>query len=139
LLLGVHAAESLLTSDPSFRVTSDGREGAGVVVNVTRLENSAFIQRDGAGHVIPVRQSISAILLFDISGTGLSAVGLLHPEPAVPLEYRVFSGVPFVRLSSWPVTNELVTEWVTGSPPPAQWRLRKIMFTEGELREESRA
>ena len=36
---------------------------------------------------------------------------MLHPEPAVPFDYRTFADVPFLRMV-WPIQNdEIVTEW----------------------------
>ena len=126
VLLGTIAAEWLMTSEPKIAV------GA-TTVSVTDLRKAAFFRvQDGV--IVPLNQSISAILLIAISNTCLDVVGLLHPAPAIPFEYRALKSVPFLR-AQWPIQNNMIeTEWVIGHPKPhSRWHQR-VELTDKELR-----
>ncbi len=114
-LLGTLAAEWLMTSQPKLSVPVGGPMTA--VREVTDLGKSAFLAiRDGS--IVPVRQSISAVLLIAIWEHELHVVGMLHPEPAVPFDYRSLLELPFLRLD-WPAKNGVLkTEWVIAKPVP---------------------
>jgi hypothetical protein len=130
-LLGTLAAEWLMTSQPKLSVPVGGPLTA--VRQVTDLSKSAFLtSRDGI--VVPVRQSISAVLLIAIWEHELHAVGMLHPQPAVLFEYRSFGEVPFLRLD-WPLKDAaLKTEWLVGSPAPTAYPHIPVSPTDEELR-----
>jgi hypothetical protein len=51
------------------------------------FENSVFIQRDKSNpdNIVPTGQTVSALLLIALDGTGFSVVGILHPEPHFPM------------------------------------------------------
>jgi len=126
VLLGTIAAEWFMTFEPMLAV------GA-TTVNVTDLRKAAFLQvQDGA--VVPSNQSISAVLLIAISNACLDVVGLLHPVPAIPFEYRALASVPFLR-ARWPIQDDIIqTEWVIGHPKPQRRWLQRVELTDKELR-----
>jgi hypothetical protein len=114
-LLDTEAAESLLTSEPKIQIPV-GEPDAPFTMS-TDLRNPIFFGADADGHISARRQSISAILLIGIFGSQSNVVGLLHPEPAHPLNIGRFPEVPFIRLSSWPIVGAVIsTEWVVASP-----------------------
>ena len=114
-LFNTGAAEYALTSDP-HAVSRVGNVGLGK--QCTDLRSSAFLRVAPDGQsVIPCLQSISAILLIAVYGDKSEVYGILHPEPAQPLQIRFFPKVPFVRLTKWPITDGIIsTEWVIADP-----------------------
>jgi hypothetical protein len=134
VLLGTLAAEWLMTSEPKIEVPI-ALEGDPIPArNVTDLTKSAFfLLQDGA--ILPVRQSISAILLISI-WNDLAVVGMLHPVASVPFDYRIFREVPFLRIE-WPIKDNIMRmEWVVAHPNPCRFYHHKIKMTEAELRGE---
>lgn len=132
-LLGTKAAEWLMVSEPKIEWPIDF-EGTSVPSrNVTDLRNAAFFRLE-FNRIVPVRQSISAILLIAIWDDQLNAVGLLHPQPAVPFDYGVFHNLPFLRVD-WPfVAPDIRGEWVVGHPKPSRHYHRRVKITDDELR-----
>jgi hypothetical protein len=130
-LLGTLAAEWLMTSQPKLSVPVGAPVTA--VREVTDLGKSAFLAiRDGS--ITPVRQSISAVLLIAIWEHELHVVGMLHPDPAVPFDYRNLRELPFLRLD-WPVKDGvLTTEWVVAKPAPRVDPNIPLSPTDEELR-----
>lgn len=130
-LLGTLAAEWLLTSQPKLSVPLDDPIAA--VREVTDLSNSAFLAVR-AGNIVPVRQSISAILLIAVWEHELHVLGMLHPVPAVPLDYRSLPELPFLRLD-WPVKDGVLkTEWVVAKPAPRTDPHIPLVPTNDEMR-----
>lgn len=83
----------------------------------TALETSVFIKPGPDGTIVPCRQSISAILLIAVYGDKSQVWGILHPQPAYPLNINFLPNLPFVRISPWPVADgKIMTEWVIASP-----------------------
>lgn len=132
-LLSTLAAQWLMTSEPKLSALVGGPIRA--IREVTDLSKSAFLAiREG--NIIPARQSISAVLLVALWEQELHAVGLLHPEPAVALDYRGFIELPFLRLE-WPVKNGVLrTEWVVAKPAPRVDRHVPVSLTTDDLRGE---
>jgi hypothetical protein len=65
--------------------------------------------------VMPRLQSISAILLVSIFPNQSEVVGILHPEPSVLFDLRLFPQVPFLRFKHWPpIDGRPQTEWILG-------------------------
>jgi len=132
-LLSTMAAEWLTVSDPKIKVpiVAQGTE-LGQARLVTDLKRSVFFgPRDGA--IVPMRESISAILLVALWDRQLDVVGILHPQPTVPLNYRVFARVPFSRVE-WPLMNPIEMEWVIGDPGPLIAHHIKVALTDNELK-----
>ena len=114
-LLDTQGAEWLLTSEPRIQIPAGG-PGRPVTMT-TDLQNSIFFGPNAERHIVARRKSISAILLIGIFADQSNVVGILHPEPAQPLNIGHFREVPFVRLSSWPIAGCVIkTEWVVDSP-----------------------
>jgi len=114
LVMDSHAAELTFASEPYFRVPIGGPADP---ANYTALNNSVFIKPGPNGTIIPCRQSLSAILLIAVYGSHSEVFGILHPEPAYPLNIRLFPDVPFVRLAQWPIVDgKIAPEWVVGRP-----------------------
>lgn len=132
-LLGNLAVEWSMTSEP--RISVPVLAPASAARQVTDLRNAAFLAiRDGA--VVPVRQSISAMLLIAIQGEHLEALGMLHPEPAAVFDYRTFREVPFLRFE-WPLRNDVLrTEWVVASPLRSRFAHVAVAPSDEELRGE---
>lgn len=130
-LLGQLAAQWLMTSQPQLSVPVGGPLNE--IRQVSDLGKAAFLTiRDGL--IVPARKSISAVLLIAIWEHELCVVGMLHPEPAVVLDYRVFGEVPFLRLT-WPLKDDaLRTEWVVGKPLAKGFNHTAESPTDEELR-----
>ena len=108
-------AEWALVSDPHFRHEIGSKVAD--PSQYTDLDRSVFIKPGPEGSIIACRQSISAILLIAVYGNHSEVYGILHPEPAYPLNINLLSGLPFVRIGKWPITNgRITTEWVIGNP-----------------------
>jgi hypothetical protein len=134
-LLGTLAAEWLMVSEPQIEVLVAMKEKATPLREVTNLKNAAFFTLRG-GEIMPVLQSISAILLVAIWDDLLEVVGMLHPAAAVPFDYRTFREVPFLR-AEWPIRGDVIrTEWVVGHPKPGRFYHRKVNMTTKELKGE---
>ena len=134
-LLGTLAAEWMMMSEPKIQVPIALSGQPGPTRTVSDLRKAAFIRLQNHA-VVPVLQSISAVLLIAIWDTQLEVVGLLHPEPAVPLDYGVFDDVPFLRVE-WPVRQGILRrEWVVAHPGPARYYHIKVRITDAELRGE---
>jgi len=81
------------------------------------LENSVFMRPGPNGTIVACRQSISAILLVSVHGDKSELWGILHPEPAYPLNIAFFPNLPFVRLATWPIIDGKFTpEWIVAHP-----------------------
>lgn len=132
-LLGTLAAEWLMMSELKL-VWSLAEHGEPVPSeSVTDLKNAAFLRLEG-DQIVTVRCSISAILLVALWDDQLATVGLLHPDPAVPLDYASFGGIPFLRLE-WPISEgRLRAEWVVTHPKPSRSYYTVVSLTNAELR-----
>lgn len=134
-LLGTLAAEWLMTSDPKIQVPLALDGDPQPSQNVTDFRKSAFLRLQGR-NILPVRQSISAVLLIAVSKHQLETVGLLHPEPAVPFDYTILADVPFLRIE-WPIKDDLIRkEWVIGHPSPSRYYHTKVELTDSDLKGE---
>jgi hypothetical protein len=132
-LLSTLAAEWLMVSDPTIQVPimAQGEE-PGPTHFVSDLKRSVFFgPKNGA--VVPMRESISAILLIALWNRQLDIVGMLHPKPMVPLDYRAFPQVPFLRVE-WPLKSAIETEWVIGYPSPLVAYHVRVALTDNELK-----
>ncbi len=121
LLLGIKGAQDLLTSETKIALASVNSPNRDYLV--TELDNSVFFRWENE-HVESCRNSISAILLFSVSGVSAFITGILHPDPVhkFPIEFLPF--VPFVRQKKWPPeNNKIEIEWVCHRP--TQGRIRE--------------
>jgi hypothetical protein len=136
ILLGPLAANWLILSEPKIVVPVTLEGPIAPPRTETNLKQSAFLRVQESA-IVPIRQSISAILLVSIWEDQLEVVGLLHPAPTVPFEYRTLDEVPFLRLE-WPIKEPVIrTEWVIGNPRPMQCHHIKVKMTDSELRGEN--
>ena len=79
--------------------------------NVTELKYSCFLQVNQDWDVC--NRSISAVLLFHITGVNAFLLGILHPDPKYKFSSKLLPSVPFIRLKKWPPdSNVLKVEWV---------------------------
>jgi hypothetical protein len=110
MLMGSLAARWLMSGETKISVPIEPAPGD--VTEVTHLEESAFV-RFTAGGIESCRRSISAILLVSIDASDSRAIGLLHPDPAVPLDYTAFFPIPFLAITNWPLHrgDAIQTEW----------------------------
>jgi len=132
VLLGPLAAEDLMT--PDLRAPAIAGEDA---QRIADLSASPFLTVQN-GVLVPIRRSISAMLLVSIGGEDSGVVGLLHPDSAAPFDYATIQRVPFLRLM-WPA--EIVdgcprTEWVVGNPDARLLMHRAARLSDAELRGE---
>jgi hypothetical protein len=132
ILLSTLAAKWLLASEPTIRIPiSASGERVAPAQTVTDLRHSVFLAEcDGA--IIPVRQSISAILLIALWNRQSDVVGLLHPKPITAFDHRILPQVPFLRLV-WPTTASLEMEWLIGYPLPHKADHYPVALTADEL------
>jgi hypothetical protein len=135
LLLGTLAAEWLMISEPHIEMTIELEgKSSDSPQNVTDLRNAAFFKvKDGL--VVPVRKSVSAIILISIWHNYIKVVGLLHPAAAVPFDYRTFGEIPFLRVD-WPIDKTINLEWVIGRPKLGHFYHQKITITDKKLKGE---
>jgi hypothetical protein len=103
------------------------------VDNADRAGSVFFEPQDGV--IVPVRQSVSAILLVALWEEQSEIVGLLHPKPMTFLNYRIFQQVPFLRVE-WPLTNPVGLDWIIGDPSPRRVDHRRVSLTDAEFRGE---
>lgn len=83
----------------------------------TDLEKSVFMKPGPNGTIVACRKSISAVLLVAVYGDKSEVWGILHPEPARPLNINFLPDLPFVRVAPLPVVDgRIFTEWVVASP-----------------------
>jgi hypothetical protein len=134
-LLGPLAAKWLMVSQPKIQVPIAVGEGQPAPSRLsTDLKTAAFFGFEN-GAIIPLRQSISAILLVAIWDNQLEVVGMLHPQPVIALNYYLFGDVPFLRVATWPIRESVIhTEWVIGRPKPSASQYSQITLTDAELR-----
>jgi len=117
LLMGSLAARWLMTGEPKISVPlGDGAPQE--TKQVTHLRESAFFRFAPNGSVEPCRRNISAILLGGLSASQTHVIGLLHPEPLVPLDYKPFFPIPFLVVENWPLRS--------GDQPVLKWRLPEV-------------
>jgi len=132
-MLGTLAAQWSMVSDPKIQapIVAQGTE-LGPTRLVSDLKRAVFFgPRDAV--IVPMRQSISAILLVALWDNQLNVVGMLHPKPTVPLDYRVFARVPFLRVE-WPLMSPIQMEWVIGNPSSLIEHHVKVALTDEELK-----
>ncbi|MYH80287.1 hypothetical protein F4141_06225, partial [Candidatus Poribacteria bacterium] len=79
--------------------------------NVTELKYSCFLQVNQDWDVC--NRSISAVLLFHISGASAFILGILHPDPLHNFSPKLLPSIPFIRLKKWPPEDSILgVEWV---------------------------
>jgi hypothetical protein len=118
LAFGRAAAVNLFVSDWAFGVPLSEPSA---VFHFTDLKNSVFFQRDelNPAKLVSRRRSASAVLLVCICPDRVRAVGVVHPDPAIPLDMKVLPEVPLLYLPSWPKTDgRLKPEWTLPTDPP---------------------
>jgi hypothetical protein len=104
-----------LVSDPHWK--QEIGSNAVDTAEYTDLEKSVFMKPGPNGTIVACRKSISAILLVAVHGNKSEVWGILHPEPACPLNIAFLPDLPFVRVAQWPVVGgKILTEWVVASP-----------------------
>lgn len=139
-LLGPWGAENLLTSGSSFVIPLAQNGGpAGPMRVETDLRHAAFLKLDqeGSNAIKSLRQSISAIILLPFDADRLVAypLGILHHDPARPLDPRVFPGIHFARLRESPrAGGSAVVEYVVHEPNPHPIQLLPPKLREEDLR-----
>ena len=109
MLLGTSAASDLLTDETLIAIPS--------ISLITELKDSVFFRHtkngEKKGELESCRQSISAILLFSVSGASAFVVGLLHPDPAYKFPPQLLSSVPFIGMKEYPPKNGRIrTGWL---------------------------
>ena len=116
ILFDARAAKRALVSDLHFR-HEIGNESADPT-DYTDLRNSVFIKLGSDGNVVACRKEVSAILLIAVYGDSSEVYGILHPESEFPLDSAFLPGIPFVRISQWPIVDDkILLGWeVDGSP-----------------------
>jgi hypothetical protein len=134
VLLGTLAAEDLMTPEASVSVP-DGAS-AEEARRIADMRVSPFLEIQD-GNLVPVRRSISAILLVTIHGDGAGVLGLLHPDPAAKFDYRTLAKVPFLRFVGPVQDGAPRTEWVVGDPEPKLSYHRAVSLSDAELQGET--
>ncbi len=124
LLFNTSAAENLLVGDtkisipiPKYLLTDRIKEDTPIedtwqnLSSRTDLENAIFFRWNDEWEAC--NRSISAVLLFHISGANAFVLGILHPDPIHKFPIQFLPSVPFVRLKKWPPEDGLMfTEWI---------------------------
>jgi hypothetical protein len=141
LLMGALAAKWLMCGKPRISVPRDTSEDS-EPKEVTSLRESAFMRPDQAGNVEACRRSISAILLIELSDDSQKVIGLLHPDPAIPLVYELLFPIPFLAVTNWPLTrgDNIRLEWrlPEKDPDPHLFFYELPLLTDYELKVEQR-
>lgn len=127
-LFNTATAAWCLTSNPGIQVPHGGGPGT----PVTNLSDSVFLKPGSAGaNIEACRKSISAVLLISVHGNHSRVLGILHPEAAWPLDYRLLPTIHFVRLAKWPIADGIIeTEWVIGDPEPHKFLHMRVRLPE---------
>ena len=81
---------------------------------VTDLRSSAFLRRDDAGGVRLIRRSISGLLFSNLASAKQPFIGILHPDPARPVDPAFLPQVEFGRGVVDRESNSLRIEWPKG-------------------------
>ena len=124
LLFNTLDAENLLVGDtkisipiPKYLLTDRIKEDTPIedtwqnLSSRTDLENAIFFRWNDEWEAC--NRSISAVLLFHISGANAFVLGILHPDPIHKFPIQFLPSVPFVRLKKWPPEDGLMfTEWI---------------------------
>jgi hypothetical protein len=136
ILMGSQAVKWLMTGEPKISVPIYPADGD--VKETTNLKDSAFFRLAKAGGVEACRRSISAVLLIGVSQNYLRALGLLHPDPAVPLDHTLFYPIPWLAVTNWPLHQgeAIKTEWrmPVMDPEPKVFAYQPPWPTDDELR-----
>jgi hypothetical protein len=137
ILMGSLAAKFLMTGDAKISVPI--RPAPCDTKSVTSLDQSAFFRFAADGSVEPCRRSISAVLLASLWRRHISAIGLLHPEPVVTLDYTRLFPIPFLAVSNWPlhVGDVIKTDWRIPEvdPDPHVFAYQPPSLSEADLRQ----
>jgi hypothetical protein len=130
MVMGPLAARGLLTGRVSVGVPLAGGDPS----TVSTPSSAVFLGSDGDSRLVPVRRSISAIVLVSASESNFSSLGVLHPDAAHPFDPSAFEGMHFARLR-WPISNGTIhVEWVGPDPEPL-WRCHlPVRLEDAELR-----
>jgi|SRR5579883_2525504 len=128
-----NGATCLFLSKPAILVPFEGEERS-----VTDLRNSVFMKpdRDDPQRIVSARRSASAVILVPIHAGDIRPIGLLHPDPVMPLSLEDWYQTPFIRLRQWPVADgQLGIEWTIpyGGPFPVHRRLRLARRAQGPV------
>jgi hypothetical protein len=136
-LMGAMAAKWLMCGESKISVPIEPTPGD--VREVTHLNESAFFRFTKSGEIESCRRSISAILLIGVEKDCSRVIGLLHPDPVVPLEYSAFFPIPFLAVTNWPIRRDdsIKTEWrmPEQDPDPHPFIHEPPWFTNKELYE----
>jgi len=84
-----------------------------------RMKAGAFVRfQDGIGVGIPIRQSISGILLVGASHHEVEVRGFLHPAAAQPFDPNLLQAIPFAEVEDpvWFPNNPGRVRWLNGGP-----------------------
>lgn len=131
-LLDTYAASCLLTSDTIIQTSANNPNDETRLT--TDLKNSVFFRLKN-GSIEACRRSISAILLVEIAAYDCRIVGILHPEPVHVFPIENFPSVPFIRLKTWPILDNIIeTEWVVHTPCPASLNYKRVELKDKELK-----
>ena len=118
LMVDADAARRMIVGDFRTKVSMGGDSFRAEAL--TDATESLFLSLTD-GQLTPARRSISAVLLVEMNQGGISIIGALHPDPAVPLDPDLLPGIPLCHLRCWPPRDgEFEVEFVVGRPrPPA--------------------
>ena len=83
-------------------------------INENVFKYSCFLQKDQENNALTVcNRSISAVLLFHISGVSAFYTGILHPDPIHTFSPKLLPSITFMRLKQWPpICDRLEVEGV---------------------------
>ena len=78
---------------------------------MTELKSAVGL-RLNSDHIIPVRRTISGLILGGLGIDPVKIYGVLLPEPARPFDRKLLPKIPFCRLQSGYKTGPLNTKWI---------------------------
>jgi len=112
------SAEEILTGKSGLRIRINKRIARLFVepYNSTSLESAPFLKVRRiicSGPVIlPVRQTISGVLLCPFGTQPIKCLGLLHPEPLYEFDRDLLPGIEFCHLKAGWAGGAFITEWI---------------------------
>jgi len=131
-VLGIDAAENLLTSETKIAVQVGGSGDASLE---TDLAESVFFRHNN-GQIELCRQSVSAVVLLRYNENQVFAAGALHPAPTHKFPIELLGNIPFCRLVKWPIENgEIEIEWVVSKPSSAAIVVQPVVLRDDELKD----
>ena len=120
-IMNTESAAQLLRGETIIEISHNYLGKASSIKEVSDPRNCTFFRWKN-GRLESCRRSISAILLFVISGANADVIGILHPDPYYEFLIELLPSVPFGRLREWPLEHDIIRmEWISHDEGIKEW------------------